>query len=213
MSEPRSQWESRPGPAESGGDRPWYRRPILLAVLAVIAAIAIGAVISWAGNGMVGNGTVVPPPETPEGVIAGQTGEPGTEPAVIELGEPATVEGLTMVVLSFQHSDEVTLENPPEGGRVFVAYEVMFRAETEDQDIGPATFVVETPRGEVAEIRSVAHEGWTPQLQNDVVPAGSEVTRWLVFDVAEPGGIVSLSYRPEGVGADPGFVFEHLCCE
>jgi hypothetical protein len=215
MSNPRLQWETPPGPPEARDTRPWYRRPMLLVVLAAFAVVAIGALIAMGGDGgdQENNGTVVPPPETPAGVVGGQTGEPGTEPAVIELGEPATVDGLTVTILRVESSNDVTLEDPPEAGQVLVAYEIGFRAETEEQNVGAGRFVLEAPRGEVAEIEYVEHEGWTPQLQNDVVPQGNEITRWIVFNIAEPDGLLGLSYRPEGVGADPGFVFEHECCD
>jgi hypothetical protein len=208
MSEPRTQWESPPGAPEARDTRPWYRKPVLLLVLALFAALVIGALIATLGNGVDRNDTVVPP-VTP---MPGQTGEPGTEPAVIELNEPATVEGLTVTILRFETSNDVTLDDPPDGDRVLVAYELRLRAETGEQIVGAGRFVVETGAGEIAEITYVDHGAWTPQLQNEALPAGEEVTRWIVFDIVDPEGIVGLRYQPEGIGADPGFIFEHECC-
>jgi hypothetical protein len=207
--------------------KPFWKRPLGIAVIAVAVLIALGAIGSLMGDPSEPGATASPEGggETATPSAASPTEQPTDasteEPAATSsppedgvpaaaVGEPVEVDGLTVTIEEVAFSDGFEFQDPP-SGYVFVAYKVRLEASEDERFVSSADFTVANQAGEQGSTAFVVNEAWEPLLTLDTLNAGNSLTGWITFEVPE-GDEVVLTYSASFFENEPAFELRSPCC-
>lgn len=212
-----------PSAASPAPKKPWYRRKVGIAAIAVVVLVALGAAAGGGGSKepseSTGSPTEAPAAATDAATDAATTPPEATQaqvegegPAQYAIGEPAVVDGLQVTVLESSYSRGEQFQKPADGS-VYVAYKIEVKALEGDQFISTSSFTVATDDGKQGQFAIVMNDEWEPSLVLDEVKEGNSLTGWMTFEVPEPAANVVLSFTANMFSDTVDATWVMACCK